>query len=187
KWVDLILGKERQTKTGRGGVIPLEFKTFTKEMQEAVTDYCHSEGNIFVSGAFIASDLWDTPLTNKEDRDFAANVLKYKWRTGQAAITGKVKSVVSPYSSFKGRYTYYNELNPESYVVESPDAIEPATSDAYTIFRYMENNLSAGVAYKGDYRTCVLGFPFESLRTAKEREVLMKNILDFFDDNNDYP
>jgi hypothetical protein len=151
-------------------------------MQEAITDYCRSGGNIFVSGAFIASDLWDTPLTNKEDKDFAINVLKYKWRTGQAAITGKVKSVVSPYSSFTGRYTYYNEPNSESYVVESPDAIEPAVPNAYTIFRYSENNLSAGIAYKGEYKTCVAGFPFESLRTAEERAILMKNILDFFDD-----
>jgi hypothetical protein len=185
KWVDLILGKERQTKTGRGGVVPLEFKTFTREMQEAITDYCYSGGNIFVSGAFIASDLWDTPLSSKEDKDFAAGVLKYKWRTGQAAVTGRVKSVVSPYASFTGKYRYYNEPNPESYVVESPDAIEPAVQDAYTIFRYSENNLSAGIAYKGKYKTCVLGFPFESLRTAEEREGLMRNILNFFNDKFD--
>ena len=45
--------------------------------------------------------------------------------------------------------------------VESPDAIEPATKDAHTVMRYSENNLSAGVAYQGDYKTVVLGFPLD--------------------------
>ena len=110
-------------------------------------------------------------------------VLKYKWRAGQAAIMGKVKCVTSPFPSLTGNYTYYNELNSDSYVVESPDAIEPATEGAYTIMRYPENNLSAGVAYQGSYNTCVLGFPFESLRTTEEREYLMNAIMTFFDSN----
>ena len=46
--------------------------------------------------------------------------------------------------------------------------------------RYSENNLSAGVAYKGDYKTCILGFPFEALHTSSEREALMRTILTFF-------
>lgn len=46
-----------------------------------------------------------------------------------------------------------------------------------------ENNLSAGVAYQGSYKTCVLGFPFESLRTTEEREYLMNAIMTFFDSN----
>jgi hypothetical protein len=66
-------------------------------------------------------------------------------------------------------------------VVESPDAIEPATNEAFTILRYSENNLSAGIAYKGKYKTFVTGFPFESLRCESERESLMKSVLDFFD------
>ena len=82
--------------------------------------------------------------------------LKYKWRVGQAATMGKVKSVASPFPALSGNYTYHNELNADSYVVESPDAIEPATKDAHTVMRYSENNLSAGVAYQGDYKTCVL-------------------------------
>ena len=185
KYVDLILGKERQTKIGRGGVKPLEFKTFSKPMQESITAYCNRGGNIFVSGAYVGSDLWDNRLApaREEDKKFAMEVLKYKWRVGQAATTGRVKCVTSPFPTLAGDYTYYNELNETSYVVESPDAIEPATKEAYTVMRYPENNLSAGVAYRGGYKTCVLGFPFESLRTAEERECLMNAILTFFDSN----
>lgn len=182
KLVDLILGKERQTKIGRGGVIAPEFKTFDPKLQKAITAYCQAGGNIFISGAFVGSDLWDNEYATKEDKEFATRILKYEWRVGRAAITGKVKSVVSPYPAFTGHYTYYNELNAESYVVESPDAIVPADDYAHTILRYSENNISAGIAYKGAYKTCVLGFPFESLRTAKEKEQLMKNILTFFNE-----
>ena len=36
---DLILGKQCQTKMGRGGVSPLEFKTFSAGLQRALTAY----------------------------------------------------------------------------------------------------------------------------------------------------
>lgn len=185
KYTDLILGKECQTKMGRGSVKPLEFKTFSKPMQDAITAYCNQGGNIFISGAYVGTDLWDNPLAPAEEADkkFATEVLKYKWRVGQAAIMGKVKSVASPFPALSGNYTYYNELNADSYVVESPDAIEPATKDAYTVMRYSENNLSAGVAYQGAYKTCVLGFPFEAIRTDSERELLMNAVLTFFNEN----
>ena len=82
-----------------------------------------------------------------------------------------------------GNYTYHNELSEESYVVEAPDAIEPATKEAYTVMRYSENNLSAGVAYQGNYKTYIMGFPFETIRTDTERETLMNAILTFFNSN----
>ena len=88
-------------------------------------------------------------------------VLKYKWRVGQAATMGKVKSVASPFPALSGNYTYHNELNADSYVVESPDAIEPATKDAHTVMRYSENNLSAGVAYKAITRLVSWDFPLK--------------------------
>ena len=181
--VDLILGKECQTKMGRGGVTPLEYKTFTQPMQEAIATYCLQGGNIFVSGAFVGTDLWDNRLAeaNEADQKFATEVLKYKWRVGQAARTGKVKCITSPFPMLTGNYTYHHELNSDSYVVEAPDAIEPVTKDAYTIMRYSESNLSAGVAYQGDYKTCIMGFPFESIRTEAERETLMEAILSFFE------
>ncbi|HBK31058.1 MAG TPA: hypothetical protein DDZ78_05465, partial [Porphyromonadaceae bacterium] len=75
-------------------------------------------------------------------------------------------------------YKYYNELNSESYVVENPDAVEPAGKNAYTVFRYSENNLSAGTLYNGDaYSTCVLGFPIESVKEQAKRDELLKGIL----------
>ena len=183
KIIDLILGKEYQTKMGPGRHEPIEFKTFTPQMQKAIADYCQQGGNIIVSGAYVGTDLWDNRNVSslETDREFATEILKYKWRAGQATRIGKVKAVTSYFPMFIGIYNFYNELNPDNYVVEAPDAIEPGTEDAYTIFRYSENNLSAGVAYKGSYKTCVLGFPFESLKIQAEREKLMKGVLEFFE------
>ncbi len=182
--VDLILGKECQTKMGRKGIHPLKYKTFDTTMQKRLTHYLKSGGHLFVSGAFVGTDLWDSRVAPslQDDKNFAMQVLKYKWRVGQAAKSGKIKCVKSalPTGTFAGNYTYHNLLNSECYVVESPDAIEPACAEASTIMRYTENNLSAAVAYNGsDYKTVIMAVPFETLRTAKERNAMMQQILNF--------
>jgi hypothetical protein len=181
KLTDLILGKQKQTVVGRGA-FPPKYKTFPDELQAKITDYCRQGGNIFISGAFVATDLWDTPFVKDSDKQFAQEVLKYKWRTGHAAVTGKVKSVHSPYEQFTGNYQFYHQLNPDFYAVESPDAIEPAGEGSHTVFRYSENNLSAGIAYSGDYKTCILGFPFETVQEENDRHQLMEDLLRFMVD-----
>jgi len=175
--VDLILGKQKLTTVGRG-VFPPRFKTFPDSLQTRITAYCHAGGNIFVSGAYVGSDLWSNQA-NETDRQFAQNVLKYKWRTGHAAVTGNVKSVFSPFTQLKGNYQYYSKLNPVMYAVESPDAIEPSGEGSHTVFRYSENGLSAGVAYSGVYKTCILGFPFETISDESQRNQFMQDLLDF--------
>ncbi|HBG54346.1 MAG TPA: hypothetical protein DDW70_09085, partial [Rikenellaceae bacterium] len=59
-------------------------------------------------------------------------------------------------------------------------ALEPAGPEAYTIFRYRDNRLSAGVAYRGNYRVVTLGFPLETLETEEQQARLVKECLDFF-------
>jgi hypothetical protein len=97
-------------------------------------------------------------------------------------VTGQIKAVPSPFSAIQGNYNYYNELNSECYVVENPDALEPVDENAFTIFRYTENNLSAGVLYKGAvYDTCILGFPIEAVKTQEKRNELIQRIMNVFD------
>ncbi len=178
--VDWILGKQREWSIARGAKPP-KFKTFSQLQQKAVTDYCNGGGNIIVSGAFVGTDLWDNPFATEKDKEWAQQTLKYKWRNNNGAVTGHVKSVPSPFLPIQGNYRYYNELNSDSYVVENPDAIEPADNNAFTIFRYSENNLSAGVLYKGEtYSTCILGFPIEAVKGQDKRNELIKQITDAF-------
>lgn len=180
--VDWILGKQREWSVARGAKPP-RFKTFSQSTQEAITDYCNHGGNIIVSGAFVGTDLWDNPHASARDREWAQNTLRYKWRNNHGAVTGEVKAVASPFPSLHGNWSYYNTLNSESYVVEYPDAVEPADQNAFTVFRYSENNLSAGVIYKGEqYGTAILGFPIEAIKGAENRNKLVKGLVDALTD-----
>ena len=189
--IDLILGKEKQTKYGRPGLHPLAFKTFDEPMQQLLTAFCKAGGPVFVSGAYVGTDLWQNPLatsdprakSQKTDRDFAEKILKYQWREDRACTDGQISYVVSPLVSDTTTFTYYNTPNKTSYVVESPDAIDPADPCAYTAFRYPENGMSAGIVFGGNgsdnWRTCVLAFPFESVRSEAARDNLMKTIMQY--------
>lgn len=182
--VDLILGKQKEYTMGRGAC-PNRYKAFPVELQTAITEYCNGGGNIFVTGAFVATDIWDNKnLKDEQGKKFAKEVLGYQWRVGQASSTGVVYSVPSVVRTLDmpgAEWKFSNELNDKCYCVESPDAIFPADpATGNTIMRYRENNIPAGVASrKPGYRTCVLGFPFETIEDTAGRELLMGKVLEF--------
>ena len=182
--VDLILGKQKEYNMVRGAY-PNRYKAFPVELQTAITEYCNGGGNIFVTGAFVATDIWDNKnLKDEQGKKFAKEVLGYQWRVGQASSTGVVYSVPSVVRTLDmpgAEWKFSNELNEKCYCVESPDAIFPADpATGSTIMRYRENNIPAGVASrKPGYRTCVLGFPFETIEDTAGRELLMGKVLEF--------
>jgi hypothetical protein len=177
------LGKQKQTFIGNAKKAP-EFKTFPLALQLSIGVYCSNGGNLMVSGAFIGSDMCEPAKPVHNDKLFIENVLKFKFRTSQASVGGNVSMVNSPVRFFKkADLTYYDQPNSNSYYVESPDAIEPVGAGSYTICRYTENSLSAGIAYSGIYKTCAFGFPFETLQSEKDRAKLMESVLQFFDFN----
>ena len=184
--VDLILGKNKQTKMGRiGAVQGLGFKTFGPALQDAITRYCKSGGRILVSGSYVGTDLWQNPIVKADPNDmaFAKNILKYQWRNDKATTEGEIMTVVSPLTDEPLLMEYYNRPNEQSYVVESPDAIDPADPCAYTALRYPENNKSAAVVFGGNetdpWRSVVLAFPFEAIKSGAHRDVLMQKILQY--------
>lgn len=179
--VDMIMGKQATTPKGRGAK-PSDYTVFPKALREAIAGYCAAGGNLLVSGAYIATDLWDAAYDpTPEGQEFAKNVLKYRWMTHYASHTGNVKSVGNPFG-IKGEYSFHTRLNDRMYAVESPDGLVPEGPGAYTIFRYADNNISAGVAYRGDYRTVSLGFPIETLRSQQQLDDLLGEILRFFEE-----
>ena len=183
KMVDLILGKQKQTFIGNAKKTP-EFKTFPLALQQSIKLYCLSGGNLMVSGAFIGSDMCESDKPVHNDRLFIENILKYKFRTSKASVGGNLTIVNSPVQFFKkAELSFYDQPNSTSYYIESPDAIEPACEGCFTICRYAENNLSAGVAFSGLYKTCAFGFPFETLQSENDRTALMESILSFFASN----
>ncbi len=178
KIADIILGKQIKTKIGRGVHSP-EYEVFPRKFQLAISSFTANGGNIIVSGANIATDIWDSIHMDKESKDFATQTLKYQWRTNCASKTCEVKSAQSPFP-FEGKFSFYNVPNKNSYCVESPDGIEPVGEGAWTIFRYADNNISAGVAYKGAYCSVVLGFPIETIKNQEDIDNIINMIINFF-------
>lgn len=177
--VDFIMGKQTQTKVGFGNH-PVKYEVFPEQLRKVIEEYAKGGGNLLISGAYVATDLWDAINVSDEGKAFANKVLKFRWMTHSASVDGKVKSVSNPYG-FQGRYSFYCQPNENSYVVEAPDALNPVGENAYTIFRY-SNSISAGVAYKGDdYRSIVLGFPIETLTSQEQIDDIVAQSLRFFE------
>ena len=177
--VDFIMGKQTQTKVGFGNH-PVKYEVFPESLRKVIEQYANAGGNLLLSGAYIATDLWDAVNVSDQGKEFANKVLKFRWMTHSASVDGKVGSVSNPYG-FKGKFNFYNQPNSKSYVVEAPDALNPVGENAYTIFRY-SNTISAGVAYKGNYKSVVLGFPIETLTSQEQIDTLIGEVVEFFEE-----
>lgn len=175
--VDLILGKQRATTIGRGLRSP-EFTTFTPDMQRVLRRYLRRGGALFVSGSYVASDLWSGPGASADGRAFAEQVLRYRLDRGRAASEGHIR-VTAPVGDFsRGDYRFYDKTGADHYVVEAPDALLPAAG-AFPVLRYAENGRTAAVASDDGYRVFVMGFPFEAISSDVQRDRLMRDILRF--------
>ena len=163
--VDYILGLEKEDPIAKA-----YYKTFSSPMQRLITSYCQSGGNLFVSGAYVGSDMSGT----QGNREFTEKVLKYGY---QNSLTDKSSGQINGL----GRSITIPRLpNENSYAVTAPDCIVPV-APAFPVFTYARGNQSAGIAYKGaDYRTFILGFPFESIQSETDRASIMAGILGFF-------
>ena len=163
--VDYILGLEKEDPIAKA-----YYKTFSSPMQRLITSYCQSGGHLFVSGAYVGSDMSGT----QGNREFTEKVLKFGY---QNSLTDKSSGQINGL----GRSITIPRLpNETSYAVTAPDCIVPV-APAFPVFTYARGNQSAGIAYKGaDYRTFVLGFPFESIQSETDRASIMAGILGFF-------
>ena len=189
---DLICGKQLTTLVGRKGACALRYPVFPTGLREQIENLTRVGGSVLVSGAYVGSDLWepvydfdiDTALNAdyfEPGKKFAQEVLHYRWMTNNAAVTGEVKGVQNPLGlPYRSRFIFNTQLNDQVYCVESPDGLNPVGDGAYTVFRYAENNISAGVAYQGDYKTVVLGFPVEALETQEQIDCLIGEVARFF-------
>lgn len=162
--VDYIFGMEKEDPVHK-----VYYKTFSSAMQRIITSYCQSGGNLFVSGAYVGSDMSGT----QGNREFTEKILKYGY---QSSMTDKSSNRIN---GLGRTITIPRAPNETSYAVPAPDCIVPVDT-AFPVFTYVPGNQSAGIAYKGNYRTFVLGFPFESIQSEADRATIMAGILGFF-------
>lgn len=151
---DLITGAEKQP--------------FSNIMQQLITDYCRRGGNILVSGSYIGSNMNGPSALN-----FTENILKYSFG---GSMNGKTSGNIYGANT---NLTIPCTVNEKTYAVPAPDCLTPI-APAYSTFIYTPGNYSAGIAYKGNYRTFILGFPFESIEGVQKRTRVMSAILGFF-------
>ena len=176
--LDVLFGEEKTTKP-LYGIAKKDFTIFTPEMREALAEYTTAEhAKIFLSGAYIGTDLQLCGDTLA--RRFAADVLHYRPMTNHATKSGSIYPVNAVKDQFPKEIHFVQDYNPTIYKVESPDAIEPKGNDAKVLFRYKGDNKTAGVCFDGNYQTVVLGFPFETITTEKERNELMGQLLRYW-------
>ncbi len=149
--VDLILGAEKNT--------------LNEKLQQRIQDYTRQGGHLLVSGSYLGSIL---------PASLAQNTLKFTHGGSMYGITTGEAFGANTTLSFP------TKVNEKSYAVPAPDCILPV-GGSYSTFVYTPGNYGAGIAYKGsDYRTFVLGFPFESIENVQHRSRIMKAVLDLF-------
>lgn len=175
--INVILGEEKTTPSFHSDRTP-DFEIYSPGFMEMIKQIAGSGGNILISGAYVGSDF--TTQKDSIATRFAREVLHFNWRTNHATKSGTffTTDYGKPWFNLAGRFN--QSAHSEIYTVEAPDGIEPAGEGAFTVFRYSDNNVSAGVAFRGDYKSVVIGFPLETIIAVNEREKLFAQIMNFF-------
>lgn len=187
--LDLVCGKQVTTVVGRD-TLGTKYSIFPAEMQDAIRSFTSEGGNALVSGAYIGTDVWSQIYTFDKDKEaqkaaqrFASDVLGYKWVRGYAGRSGEVAYAANelmPDSEGKAG-SFYNEINPEHYCVETPDGIAPAGKSGKVMMKYADTGISAAVCHQGKgYRTVCIGFPIETFKHDESLDKIISTTLEFF-------
>lgn len=159
--IDMVLGLERND-----GHSLQFYKTFTPTMQHTLQRFTAHGGALLISGAYIGRDN----MTGG-DQQFLAKTLKCQYAGRNMMQTDYLNGLGTTIQ-------YWAKLNEEHYAATSTDILQPV-SPAYTAMQYADG-YSAAVAYKGtDYRSFVMGVPFECIQSEKKRSSIMQGILNF--------
>ncbi len=180
RYIDLIVGEEKTTRTTKYHEKSM-FRAFPEGLKDQIEIFLKSGGRGFITGAYIGTELFSSGSKDSSDIIFAQNTLKVFHRTGHAVKTGGVFSVDPLIASHIGEFSFNTDYNANIYRVEAPDALEPFDTTAQTLFRYTENNMSAGIGFKGPYHLVVLGFPFETVLGDEDRDALIKGIFEYLE------
>ncbi|MBQ6653594.1 MAG: fibronectin type III domain-containing protein [Prevotella sp.] len=161
--IDLLLGLERND-----GHSLVPYKALPTNLQDKLAAFALGRGRLIVSGAYLASDA-----TSPTDIEFLQNILKTE-------TNGTYKTSLSPVITGMGTsFDIYNQLNACHYAVTSADILAPVGTAAFPALLY-GNGTAAAIAYPGsDYKSFVMGFPFECIKDEQARNKIMAAILNF--------
>ena len=171
--VDYLAGEERSTYMPKNDSV-CHYQVWPDSMLNVLEKYLRNGGRLFVTGAHIASD------SHFQQQDsMVGSLLKFKWRTSNASRLGQFYSMDPEFAGMSDQFRFNTVTDPFLYTVEGADALEPVDSTAITLLRYAENNMSAGVAFRGEYGVVAMGFPFETIVDREMRDIIMKKTLTY--------
>lgn len=176
-FIDMILGLEKTTQVGN----QLRYQLFPVNIRKTLTQYLERfRGNLYISGAYVASDVYERDSCDWETIEFTEQVLRYKLSESRAQSTGIISNYFSIWDDFSQKYYHYNNsVDDKMYAVEYPDGLDTSFG-SQIIHSFEKSNLPATIGYKGKYKTIISSVPFESIRKKEDRENLMKEITNFF-------
>lgn len=187
--VDLICGRQVTTAMPDGSE---RFKVFPQELQSAIRDFTAKGGNLVVSGAYIATDIWSRLYPISADQEFiktsiefAQKVLGYKYNGNYGSRSGGIKMISGgplKWTPDNDDIQIYNKPNRKFYCVENPDAMTAASKSARVIARYSDSGAPAGIVYQGNGYKCVsYGFPLETLQNHDHLTSIMSATLKYLE------
>lgn len=161
KCIDLILGEEKDD--GRSLV---RYKTFSPFMRESIGMYVSGGGNLLVSGSHVTSDL-----RGLDEKTFGRAFLNTEY-------AGKMKNSGTEISAFGRTFTIYDTVNEKHYAAPYTDVLR-ALNGAKPLMKYSSGHCAATLYDSNEWRSIVMGFPFECIRDTQSRRALMKDMINY--------
>ena len=119
------------------------------------------------SGAYIGNDMMMV-----DDAAWLSQTLKASCATSLKTDT------INGISGLGMTFDIYRRLNPDHYAATHTDVLQPESGAICTML--YSNGMSAATAYDGnDYKTFVMGFPFECITNRNTRNLLMQGIMKY--------
>ncbi len=182
KIVDLILGRQKATVTGKGNT-GVRFRAFPEKLQNQLKDFMKRGGDLLVSGEYIASDLTGE-FANDRDRDFASNVLRVEAEPADSTGRAVIEPTSETASYFGLSFVPYNDaVDSHYYIVQHPDrlvASEGAQAEPLLTFSGSEQTAVLGIR-DGKSRRIIMSVPFESITDPDKRKMLMKEFINYLE------
>lgn len=161
--VDIAFGLQRND--GHSLVV---YKTFSETLQSKLRSYAKSGGRILVSGAYVGSDMMQP-----HERSFMSDVLKTTF-TGTDTNAGN-----NMVDGLGLSFDIIRQINDRHFAATSVDRIAACDGRSFAAMRYQDGS-TAGVAYDGtDYKSFVMGYPYECINNVRTRQQVMKGLLGF--------
>lgn len=175
--VILILGKQRCIKDGY--YTEPQFSCFSEKMIEALKGYLSRGGRLLCSGSYMAWDSFCNPLSTDSQKEFCEQWLHFRYGGEITPRPG-----IRVFSQPGIRAQHISRMEAEVNTLYSQDLYRTDRTDiltavgAQTIMQYSGSRRTAGVSYKGLYRSICYGFPLEGITSAQTRDSLIKESIE---------